>query len=87
MEACPVDVISVCDAKGVITPLRVQMEDEERQLLRINIQEILGVREIEHVGVEASVFLCRARVHDRDWKFELKYTFRTHSWCLLGRKF
>ena len=82
---CPVDVISVCSADGSIRPLRLQLEDEERQLLRINVQEILSVREIEHVGVEASIFLCRARVHDRDWKFELKYTFRTHSWCLLRR--
>lgn len=82
MNQCPVDVISVCSADGTIKPLRLQLEDEERQLLRINIQEILGVREIEHVGVEARVFLCRARVHDRDWKFELKYTFRTHTWRL-----
>lgn len=82
---CPVDVISVCSADGTIKPLRLQLEDEERQLLRINIQDVLGVRQIEHVGVEASIFLCRARVHDRDWKFELKYTFRTHSWSLTRR--
>lgn len=81
----PVDVISVCDAKGTIIPLRLQLEDEERQLLRIKIQEVISVREIEHVGVEANVFLCRARVHDQDWKFELKYTFRSHNWCLLRR--
>lgn len=81
----PVDVISVCSADGTIRPLRLQLEDEERQLLRINIQEIISVREIAHVGVEASIFLCRARVHECDWKFELKYTFRTHSWCMLRR--
>lgn len=81
----PVDVISVCSADGTITPLRLQLEDEERQLLRVHIREIISVREIEHVGVEAAIFLCRARVHDRDWKFELKYTFRTHCWCMMRR--
>ena len=80
-----VDVISVCNADGTIVPLRLQLEDEERQLLRINIQEVLSVREIEHVGVEATVFLCRARLHDRDWTFELKYTFRSHTWRLMGK--
>lgn len=85
MKPCPVDVISVCNADGTIKPLRMQMEDEEHQLLRINIQEVIGVREIEYVGVEACVFLCRARVHDRVWKFELKYTFRSHSWCILRK--
>lgn len=81
----PVDVISVCNADGQIRPLKMQLEDEQRQLLRVNIQEVISVREIPHVGVEAHIFLCRARVHDRDWKFELKYTFRSHSWLLLGR--
>lgn len=87
MQPCPVDVISVCSADGTIKPLRLQMEDEGKQLLRINIQEVVSVKEIQHVGVEAHIFLCRAKVHDREWLFELKYTFRSHSWCIIGRKF
>ena len=82
---CPVDVISVCNTQGEIRPLRFQLEDEEHQLLRVNVQEVVSVREIQHVGVEAHIFLCRARVHDRDWTFELKYTFRSHTWRLLGK--
>ena len=82
MQPCPVDVISVCNADGTITPLRLQLEDEHRQLLRINIQEVVSVKEIEHVGVEGHIFLCKARVHDKQWVFELKYTFRSHSWRL-----
>ena len=82
---CPVDVISVCNTQGEIRPLRFQLEDEEHQLLRVNIQEVVSIREIQHVGVEAHIFLCRARVHDRDWTFELKYTFRSHTWRLLGK--
>ena len=84
---CPVDVISVCNTEGEIRPLRLQLEDEEHQLLRINIQEVVSIREVQHVGVEAHIFLCRARVHDRDWTFELKYTFRSHTWRLLGKQF
>lgn len=84
-ESRPVDVISVCNADGSIKPLRLQMIDDERQLLRINIQEVISVQEIEYVGVEANIFLCRARVYGRDWKFELKYSFRSHSWCMLRR--
>jgi len=82
---CPVDVISVCNTEGEIRPLRFQLEDEEHQLLRVNVQEVVSVREIQHVGVEAHIFLCRARVHDREWTFELKYTFRSHTWRLLGK--
>ena len=78
----PVDVISMCSANGDILPLRLRMEDEEHQLLRIDIQEVVSSKKIQYVGIEAHVFLCRAEVKGKQWLFELKYTIRTHSWCL-----
>lgn len=85
LRNCPVDVISVCSADGSIRPLRLRMEDEEHQLLRIDIDEVISVKEIQYVGIEAHVFLCRATVREREWVFELKYTIRTHCWCLFRR--
>ncbi|MGM9627717.1 MAG: hypothetical protein ACI3V4_06475 [Faecousia sp.] len=84
-KICPVDVISVCSASGEFRPLRLQLEDEEHQLLRINIEEVVSVKEVPCVGVEATIFLCRATVWEKKWLFELKYTIRTHTWSLLGR--
>ena len=81
----PVDVISVCNADGQIRPLRLRLEKEAQEAVRIDIEDVLKVTEIPHVGVEANVFLCRARPHGREMLFELKYTFRSHSWCLLRR--
>lgn len=81
----PVDVISVCSADGEIRPLRLQMEDEERQLLRVNIEEVVSTEEVTHVGAEAKIFLCRATVWDRKWLFQLKYSIRSHSWCILRK--
>ena len=77
----PVDVISVCSASGDIRPLRLRMEDEQHQLLRIDIDEVISVKEIQYVGIEAHIFLCRAVVGEKEWLFELKYTIRTHTWC------
>ena len=79
---CPVDVISVCSAGGEITPLRLQLIDEAKQLLRINIEQVISVEDIEPVGVEAKVFRCRASVWGKRWTFDLKYYIRTHSWCV-----
>ena len=84
-KICPVDVISVCSASGEIRPLRLRLEDEEHQLLRIDIDEVVSVKEVPYVGVEATIFLCRATVWEKKWLFELKYTIRTHTWSLLGR--
>lgn len=78
-----VDVISVCNAEGEIKPLRMQMEDETKQLLRIHISEAKRIQEIRHVGAEAVIFRCRANVHGRELQFRLKYTFRSHTWFLL----
>ena len=81
----PVDVIAVCSAGGDIRPLRLRMEDEAHQLLRIDIDEVISIKEIQYVGIEAQVYLCRATVEGKKWLFELKYTIRTHSWCWLRR--
>jgi len=85
MSNQPVDVISVCSANGDIRPLRLRMEDEQHQLLRVDIDEIISVRPIQFVGIEAQIFLCKARVAGKQWLFELKYTIRTHSWCFFRR--
>lgn len=82
---CPVDVICVCSANGDICPLRFRMEDEKHQLLRVDIDEVISCRPIQYVGIEAHIFLCRATVGEKKWLFELKYTIRSHSWCLFRK--
>ena len=78
----PVDVISMCSASGDILPLRLRMEDEDHQLLRVDVEEVISCKKIQYVGIEAHVFLCKATVRDKKWLFELKYTIRSHSWSL-----
>ena len=82
---CPVDVLSVCSANGDIRPLRFRMEDERHQLLRVDIDEVISSKPIQYVGIEAKIFLCRATVRGKKWLFELRYTIRSHSWCLLRK--
>ena len=81
----PGDVISICSAAGEIRPLRLRLEDEMHQLLRIDIDEIISTKPVLYAGIEAQIFLCRATVGHKEWLFELKYTIRTHCWCLFRR--
>ena len=81
----PVDVISVCSADGTIKPLRLRIANEGQQFQRIDVDQVVSTMEIQHVGVESTVFLCRGRVGDRTCLFELKYDLRTHSWCLMRK--
>ncbi len=82
---CPVDVIAMHSANGDIHPIRFRMEDEQHQLLRIDIEEIISSKTVLYVGIEAQIFLCKATVQGRKWLFELRYTIRSHSWCLLRK--
>ena len=84
-QGSPVDVISVCSADGSIKPLRLRMEDEDHQLLRIDIEEVISSKEIQYVGIEAHVFLCKATVRGKESIFELKYTIRSHNWCFMRK--
>ena len=81
----PIDVISVCSADGEIKPLRFRMEGEDHTLRRIDIAQVISTRKIQYVGIEAHIFLCKALVEGKEWRFELKYTIRTHCWCLFRR--
>ena len=81
-KMCPVDVISMCSADGNIRPLRLRIERDDHQLIRVDIEEVISVKQVQYVGIEAYVFLCRATIDHKRWLFELKYTIRTHVWCL-----
>ena len=81
----PVDVIAVCSANGDIRPLRFRMEDEQHRLLRVDIDEVISSKQILYVGIEAHIFLCRATVRGKSTLFELRYTIRSHNWCLLRK--
>ena len=81
-KMCPVDVICAYSAGGEIRPLRFRMEDDGHQLIRIDVDEVINCRKVQYVGIEAHVFLCRAKVKGKQWLFELKYTIRSHCWCL-----
>lgn len=60
-KTCPVDVISVCSASGDIRPLRLRVEDEEQGLIRVNIDEVISVKEVPYVGVERGYFCAGGR--------------------------
>ena len=81
----PIDVISICSADGEIRPLRFRMEDEEHQLLCVDIAEVISMKSVQYVGIEARTFLCYATIRGKRWLFELRYTIRSHSWSLIRK--
>lgn len=82
-ERQKIEVISVCDTCGQLRPLRFRFEDREHRLHRVDIQAVVSCREVALVGIEAMIYLCRARVEGRERMFELRYAVRAHNWELV----
>ena len=78
----PVQMIAHCDADGTMKPLRFRFEDEAHMLHTVQICEVVDSRRVEYVGIEALVYLCKARIDGKERMFELRYTVRAHKWAL-----
>ena len=78
----PVQVLAACGVDGQMQPLRFRFEDSEHSVHTVSVTEIVDGRKVEYVGLEAFVFLCKARLDGREKLYELRYTVRTHRWTL-----
>ena len=79
----PVEILTVCGTDGRLQPLRFRLEDGEHRLHTVSVKKVLSVKEVQYVGIEALVYLCRAAFLGRERLFELRYTVSTHRWVLL----
>ena len=77
-----VDMISVCNADGSLQPLRFCFEDQNQQMQRFQVLEILACREIKYVTVEAYEYTCRVRADEQESLARLRYAIRSHRWSL-----
>lgn len=78
----PVQVIAHCGTAGELRPLRFQYEDGRHQIHTVHVDQITDTRKVEFVGIEALLYLCKAKVDGKEHLYELKYTIRTHKWTL-----
>ena len=63
--------------------LRFRLEDAAHRLHTVSVKQVVSVKEVQYVGIEALIYLCRADFGGRERLFELRYTVRSHRWVLL----
>lgn len=78
----PVEMISVCSTDGNLMPVRFRFETEDRSVRTVQISEVVCTKEISYVGIEAIIYVCKAKMEEFERLLELKYTIRTHRWAL-----
>ena len=78
----PIEMISVCGIDGNLMPVRFRYEAEDRSVRTVQISEVVCTKEIHYVGIEAIIYVCKAKMEEFERLLELKYTIRTHRWAL-----
>ena len=81
-ENLPIQVIVHCDAQGELRPLRFRYEDRQHQIHTVQVEQVTDSRKVEFVGIEAILYLCKAKTDGKEHLYELKYTVQTHKWVL-----
>ena len=80
--AKPIEVISVTDIKGTITPIRFKLinDDESNQVIKID--KVID-RSLEKLaGNNMIIFSCQTLSGNIEKRFELKYELGTCKWML-----
>lgn len=76
----PVQLVSVFSTLGDITPRWFRYEEEDLGIVRVDIGEIIAVKEINFVGIKMLQYICKARINQQDRMFELRYEINSHRW-------
>lgn len=76
----PIQMISVTDTDGKITPLRFRFLDQGGELITVKIDEVLKVESIRSTfGIS---YTCAATIYGTRKTFVLRYDYYNHDWKL-----
>lgn len=78
----PIKMISVSEFDGVLTPLKFQLKNEEKELITIKVDNIVLRDQEKLAGSKMLVFRCQSEIDGVLKTFELKYELANCKWYL-----
>lgn len=78
----PIEVISVMDTKGIITPLRLRIVRDDESLQVIKVDKVITRTQEKFAGKHMIVFDCQSLIGNVEKRYELKYELKTCKWML-----
>ena len=76
----PIQLLSVTDRDGRITPLWFRLETEEHEIKKFRIEDIISRGEKNYVGIREKQFVCRIRQGEISKTLEMRYNTATQKW-------
>lgn len=76
----PVQLLSVTDRDGRITPLWFRLETEEHEIKKFRVEDIISRGEKNYVGIREKQFVCRICQDGMSKTLEMRYNTATQKW-------
>ena len=78
----PVQMFSMGDTTGRITPIRFRFQTAEDTIETIEIQKVISRDEKNYVGIREKQFICSAKVSDQERIMEIRYNVGSQKWTI-----
>ena len=76
----PIQLLSITDRDGRITPLWFRLETEEHEIKKFRIRDIISRGEKNYVGIKEKQFVCRIEQEGMTKTLEMRYNTVTQKW-------
>ncbi|MDE6602516.1 MAG: hypothetical protein K2K90_10230 [Lachnospiraceae bacterium] len=76
----PIQMMTLTDRDGRMTPLWFRLETEEHEVKLCRIEQVVSRDEKKYVGVREKQFVCRIRLGEVCKTLEMRYSVETQKW-------
>ena len=78
----PIQMLSLGDTTGRITPIRFRFQTAEETIETIEVQKVISRDEKNYVGIREKQFICSAKISDRERIMEIRYNVGSQKWTI-----
>ncbi len=78
----PIKMIFYSEENGVITPLKFQMLNQEKEYFTVKVDNIMLRQEEKLAGNRMLIYRCQSEIDGMEKVYELKYEVSTCKWYL-----
>lgn len=76
----PIQMMTLTNRDGRMTPLWFRLETEEHEVKLCRIEQVVSRDEKKYVGVREKQFICRIRLGKIRKTLEMRYNVETQKW-------
>ncbi len=76
----PIQLLSITDRDGKITPLWFRVETQEHEIKKYTILDIISRSDKNYVGIKEKQFVCRIEQDGTSKTLEMRYNTATQKW-------